>query len=58
MFGLLKSVTKLAVNTVSLPVSVTKDLLAGDFVEDRNATTKNIDRIQNNVKKIEKELDD
>lgn len=58
MFGLLKSFTKLAVNTVTLPVNATKDILTGDIIEDRNATTKNFDRIRNNVKKIEKELDD
>lgn len=58
MFGLLKSVTKAAINTVTLPVSVAKDFVTLDTFESNNATERNVDRLKGNLRKIEKELAD
>ena len=42
--GFFKSLVKVAVNTVTLPVSAAKDFVTGDFIEVKNATTRNMDR--------------
>ena len=54
IFGFVGSLAKAAVNTVTLPVSAAVDLVTIDG----NETEENVKRLENNVKKMKKSLDD
>jgi hypothetical protein len=56
--GFFTSLGKALVNTVTLPVSVAKDLVTGEIIEERNATTRNADRLRRNAESMAKAVDD